>query len=304
MSNFKPMLAAQYEESRVANQLPVYVQPKFDGIRAILCYGQLLSRSLKPIPNDYIRQTIEAQYNWMKNFDGELIIGEPNTPGVYHRTNSAVMSQGGEPDFRYYVFDIVSMQEQFVNRHAILSQAIMRLRAQGINWVYPVETYLCHTLDEVYAREEQLIRAGYEGAILRRPAAHYKFGRATPKQGQLIKLKRYVDAEAVVVGFDELLHNENAAMKSELGYTVHSTHKENMRPGGKLGALKCRGKYPSGEEFEVDLGTGFTDADRIEIWNNRDKYLGKLAKFKYFAVGVKDKPRHPVFLGWRSEVDL
>ncbi len=304
MGNLKPMLAAQYEEDRVARQLPLFIQPKFDGIRAMLYEGQLLSRSFKPIPNVHIRKTIEAQVDWMEGFDGELIIGNPNTHDVYGRTNSAVMSHGGEPDFRYYVFDIVDPNSSFSDRHTWLANMIPKLRNRGIHWIYPVETFLCNTLEEIKTREEQLIEDGYEGAILRRPTASYKFGRATPLQGQLIKIKRYTDAEAVVVGFDELMHNDNEATKSELGYTVHSSHKENMRPGNKLGALKCKGKYDSGEEYEVDLGTGFSDADRIEIWNNRDSYLGKLAKFKYFEVGMKDRPRHPVFLGFRHPEDL
>jgi DNA ligase-1 len=56
----------------------------------------------------------------------------------------------------------------------------------------------------------------------------------------------------------------------------------------------------TGVEFEI--GTGFTEADRRELWVAPP--IGNLVKYKYFAYGVKDKPRHPVFLGFRSPIDL
>jgi DNA ligase-1 len=45
------------------------------------------------------------------------------------------------------------------------------------------------------------------------------------------------------------------------------------------------------------------DAERSQIWRHQTDYLGRIAKIKYFAVGMKDAPRHPVFLGWRDPVD-
>jgi DNA ligase-1 len=52
--------------------------------------------------------------------------------------------------------------------------------------------------------------------------------------------------------------------------------------------------------IEFGLGTGFDDSQRSQIWHNQSKYLGKIAKYKFQACGVKEKPRFPVFLGWRS----
>jgi len=55
---------------------------------------------------------------------------------------------------------------------------------------------------------------------------------------------------------------------------------------------------------EFGLGTGFDDAERGKIWEQRNSYLGLRVKFKYLPIGVKDKPRHPVFLGWRHKEDM
>ena len=43
---------------------------------------------------------------------------------------------------------------------------------------------------------------------------------------------------------------------------------------------------------------------RMEIWSNQEKYLNQIIKYKYFSVGVKDKPRHPVFQGFRHLDDM
>jgi DNA ligase 1 len=55
---------------------------------------------------------------------------------------------------------------------------------------------------------------------------------------------------------------------------------------------------------EFNIGTGFDAATRQTIWDNREAYLGRLVKFKSMTHGTKDRPRHPVFIGWRHEDDL
>jgi DNA ligase-1 len=52
------------------------------------------------------------------------------------------------------------------------------------------------------------------------------------------------------------------------------------------------------------MGTGFTAEERARIWSIRTSVVGMLVKYKSFLVGVKDKPRHPVFLGFRDEEDV
>ena len=56
----------------------------------------------------------------------------------------------------------------------------------------------------------------------------------------------------------------------------------------------------TGVEFEI--GTGFTAAEREALWLAPP--IGKIVKYKFFPVGVKDRPRHPVFLGFREAEDM
>ena len=68
-----------------------------------------------------------------------------------------------------------------------------------------------------------------------------------------------------------------------------------------MGALQVR---DVGTGVEFDIGTGFTEGDRLALWAIRDDLAGDVIKYKFFAGGVKDKPRFPVFLGFRDSIDL
>lgn len=285
---FKPMLASPVDLDKL--KYPVLASPKLDGVRAVVKDGVVLSRSLKPIPN----QRVQRLYGGLEHFDGELIVGEPTSPTVYRDTVSAVMRHDGSPKVDFHVFDHIEMPH---NRYlARRPTAAARNFTAGI---IEVDQLLIPGEKQLLLLEEKYLNAGYEGLILRDPEAPYKFGRSTTKEGYLLKLKRFSDAEFEIVGFEERQHNGNEATTNELGRTKRSSHKENKTGRGDLGALVL--KHPAGT---FNCGTGFDDALRATIWNNRDKYLGQLAKVKFFAIGMKDLPRHPTYLGLRDARDL
>jgi len=97
------------------------------------------------------------------------------------------------------------------------------------------------------------------------------------------------------------MHNGNEATTNALGRTERSSHKDNKTGLNSLGGFECRDVH-SGVEFKC--GTGLTADDREKLWKDRDGLIGKLIKYKFFPIGSKDKPRHPVFLGFRSKLDL
>jgi DNA ligase-1 len=168
------------------------------------------------------------------------------------------------------------------------------------NRVVRLEQYHVTCLQTLLNLEENLLADGFEGLILRSEHAPYKRGRSTMKEGYLLKLKRFVDAEATVIGFEERMHNGNVATTNELGRTKRSSHQAGKTGRGDLGALVLR--TPEGIEFSC--GTGFSDHERSEIWKVRDSFLGCFAKYKHFDIGAKTAPRHPVFLGWRDPKDM
>jgi DNA ligase-1 len=135
----------------------------------------------------------------------------------------------------------------------------------------------------------------------RAPNGPYKFGRSSTNEGTLLKLKRFEDSEAEIIGVEELLSNQNDANKNALGHTERSSHKANMVPMGTMGCLNVRDLK---SKVEFSIGTGFDADTRAEFWKTRKTVIGKIVKYKYFASGSKDKPRFPVFLGFRDKRDM
>ena len=288
MSTFKPMLAHTIEDTSKI-KYPVFVSVKIDGIRCLIKDGVALSRSLKPIRNEYVQSILgKPEYNGL---DGELVVGSIFAKDCYRVTNSGVMSKDGEPDFNYYIFDYWDRPE--------IGFADRRPKWWGSVRVRSTFHTLVHCEAELLSIEEDLLSRGAEGVMVRSPDGPYKYGRSTVKEGTLGKLKRFVDSEFEVVGFEERMHNGNEATVNALGHTERSSHKENKTGRGDLGAIVCR----TVEGLQFNVGTGFDDALRCEIWNNRAQYLGRMARVKHFEIGVKDAPRFPVFQGFRDPTD-
>jgi DNA ligase-1 len=289
MPEFKPMLASEVDLAKLV--FPVIASPKLDGVRAIVQNGIVLSRTLKPIPNDGIQKT----FGHLEHFDGELIFGKPTSPTCYRNTVSIIMSRDKDwSNVYFYAFDHVeNCHDEYVARYQALTQDARRLRHTPNLRLLP-QHYIMY-LQSLLTFEDQQLTDGYEGVMIRKPSSIYKFGRSTTNEGILLKMKRWQDAEFEVVGFDERMENTNPAFTNELGRTAHTSHAAGKVPREDLGALVL--KFG---ESTFNCGTGFSDEERLEIWNNQDKYLGMMAKVKFFAIGAYDLPRHPVFLGWRQ----
>ena len=288
----KPLLACEVPLEQV--KFPVYASTKLDGIRCLIINGVAYSRSLKPIRNKFIQSIIGKQeYNGL---DGELIVGNVYDKDVFQKTTSGVMSEKGEPTFTFYVFD------DFTNNEVDYSKRLERLLERnlyGKDGIVTLHQELYTSKEQVDKLLQRELELGGEGLILRSPIGKYKYGRSTPKEQLSVKLKFFQQNEFEVIGFTERMHNANQAKINGLGYTERSSHKGSMIPMNTLGSLIL--KYGD-DAFNV--GTGFTDEQRLEIWNSRDKYLGKLASVRYMSVGLKERPRIPSFIGWRDKDDM
>lgn len=295
--SFKPLLAGKFDASKT--RFPVLASAKLDGVRCIIIDGVAMSRSLKPIPNEYVQKQIgKSKYNGL---DGELMVGFVGGKDVYRNTVSAVMSEDGTPHFTFWVFDKVPQNREHVvaQGYSDRLESIKKFDGDGAIKVLPHT--LIKDMDALDKFEAKQLERGLEGVILRDPNGPYKFGRSSTNEGILIKLKRFEDSEAKIVGVEELLSNQNEAKTNALGHTERSSHKDNMKPMGVMGALQVADIKTS---VRFSIGTGFDAADREWFWKERSNVLGKIVKYKYFAGGSKDKPRFPVFLGFRDKRDM
>lgn len=288
----KPMLAAATDGKNLT--YPLLLSPKLDGIRCLIIDGVAVSRSLKPIPNKHVQKLFGRPE--LNGLDGELIVGPAGGHDVFQRTSSGVMSIEGEPEVNFWIFDDFTESGAF---HRRLHTAHRRIKKQ--KFCEDVPHHIITTEQDLLSMEEDYLELGYEGVMLRHPDGQYKHGRSTAKEAWLLKLKRFTDSEAKVIGFTELRTNTNEAKKNALGHLERSSKKDGMKNAQTLGSLVVK-DIKSGVEFEI--GTGFTQAQRQELWDNGDNLIGRLVKYKSQPVGVKEKPRFPVFLGFRDERDL
>lgn len=299
----KPLLAADFDPSKQV--YPALSSPKIDGLRCRIIHGKPMSRSMKLIPNHYLQELVEGLGYLLEGLDGELTVGLPNSATAFQDSTGPIRRTGGRPPVVFNVFDDFTDPDlEFKHRYYTAMDRVKGLRSKGHTWIEPVRHRVCRTLEDVNLAEEQALQCGYEGLMLRSPYGRYKSGRSTVNEQLLLKVKRYVDFEAVVTGFEEEMQNTNEARENEVGRMKRSNHSENMVPKNTLGALLGRMINGPFKDQSISCGSGFTFEERQEIWGNKEKYLGQVFTVKYFPYGCKDKPRHPTFKGWRPNWDV
>lgn len=292
---------------------PVIATPKFDGIRCVILKNGVppnitrpALRSLDDVPNYHI---FESLGQCPPGLDGEImtydapdLFDRNEKPRPFYQVQSDVMSQSGTPNHIFHVFDyhdfdapypwLVPYNKRLLNLVDLVT---------GLTNVRMVMPHVCRDRAELEEFEVKCIQMGFEGICWRHYLAKYKYGRSTLREQHLVKMKRFVDDEAVVVDSYEERHNANIAETNALGYKERSSHQANMIGKGRLGGLvvKC-------DSFALtfSVGSGFDAAQREQYWNHRETLVGMTIKFKYQPHGGKERPRIPIFLGFRDLRDL
>ena len=305
MSIPKPLLAETLDESNIDKlRFPVLASPKIDGIRARVIDKEFYSRAGKTFKNKHLHEKFSDELlSLIENFDGEFIYGSPTDYNAMQKVTSSVMAYEGPTDHLcFFVFDYVDSTMTAVERYERYMQ-ISDL-VPSMMGVVPIEKKIVSNIEELDAYEEEMLALGYEGIMVQDPNGKYKFGRASIKTQELLKVKRFADSEVVITGFYEAKHNENEAEKDAYGHTTRSSKKENMVAAGYLGGFYGTDQE-NGWDLKIGTGLGLTLEIRKEIWENQDKYIGKLLKYKYFKnAGMKEKPRFPVAIWFRDEDDM
>lgn len=309
---FELMLAGKITDAEKQLPFPGIYSPKIDGVRAGVIAGNLRSRKLISFDN----RALQAAYSitQLTGIDGEFTLGEPYGEDLLRRTSAAVRTMAGQAhSLTFWAFDCFNEPGQpFIKRYDQLRRMVENSPEHLDIRLVPQK--LVKTYDEFLALEEKWLGKGYEGIMGRRANGPYKYGRSTLGEGYLLKVKRFEDAEARVIGVEEEMYNGNEAVVSELGRTKRSSHKANKSGKGMMGKLRMVGVNGDFEGVEFRVGTGFSLKDRAQMWAdhtgeavtyNQDgieytvvpsgrPMLGRIYTYTYFAHGVLDKPRHSV----------
>jgi DNA ligase-1 len=294
----KPLLAARSDGEDLSTlSYPLGVTTKIDGIRCLKLDGHAVSRTFKPIPNDHIRSLIEAHLP--DGMDMEITSGATFSEGTGN-----IMRKDGQPDFKVWIIDYVpgDLAQPYEQR---IKAALAWTASHSVPFPFEVLVpEVAENWGDVAELEAVALDAGHEGIMLRQLDAPYKCGRSTFKEGILVKVKRFNDQEARVVDVEEQMHNENERLRDAFGRTKRSTAQEGKTAAGVLGALVVVGVGGDYAGVKFSVGTGFTAAQRAELWARRKSLVGQLVTVKYFPTGTKDAPRFPTFKGFRDERDL
>ncbi len=291
------MLAEALDDIKQLTKWPYLASPKLDGIRCVVKDGVALSRNLTPIKNDYIQSRLG--HKKLNGLDGELIVGEPTGEGVMARAQSGVRSKAGKPDFKFYVFDDFSAHgHDFRHRIGRVEDRVDDLSNGDL---IHVEHHLVNNPLELTHFEGRALEMGFEGAMLRLPSGPYKYGRSTPLEEYLWKVKRFKDFEVLIKAVVEGSTNTNTLQQDAMGRAKRSTAKSGLIGNGMVGTIV--GEVLNGplEGDIIDVAPGrMTPAERRHYFLNPKELVGQIANVRAFMYGMKDKPRFATFQSLRD----
>ncbi len=304
----KSMLASNYDEKKLL--FPLGAEAKIDGVRGLNMNGALTGRSLKKFGNKFTTAFFsKPEY---LGFDGELAAEDECHPRLCNLTTSAVTTHEGEPWVMWHVFDLLTPQTvgmPYQARHHWLTVRVNELKAQGLlKRVKVVPMQICNNLEELLYWDAVWLEMGYEGTIIRSLTAKHKEGRSTVREGGLLRIKRFVEEEAVVDEIVEGNRNDNEAQINELGKTFRTSHQENKVPNGQVGSMRCTilkdsDLFKAGDKITVSKGD-MTEDQAIDYFLHPEKLLKHVITFKHFPKGVKNKPRFPTWKNTRHPADM
>ena len=271
----KPMLAHKFDNNRVDWSLPVYIQPKLDGVRCLFTKDGAFSRTGKQFKNlahielalmPFFKQqpdiVLDGElYNHKLKRDFEKIISL-----VRKQKPTAVDRLDAQHLVQFHVYDYFDGV-----RYDSYKTRMQNLYNSDVNIYNPkvIQTVPAQLVDSYnYARDlhATFLSEGYEGSIIRLDGL-YKHGRSY----DLMKFKDFSDTEATIIGYE-------------------------TGKGKRTGTL---GKFimqdDEGVEFGCPPGKGYNYKDLAEMLNNITDYIGKRATFTYFQRTQAGSYRHPLF---------
>lgn len=291
---FNCMLAhdgANHEAKIVGKKL---LERKLDGVRALTVIDfesrtvTMYTRNGKVLENfGHITSKLEEQMdNFQRSYvlDGEVVSSsfQALMKEVHRKKNAQAQ------DAKLMLFDIIPLVE-FKQGKSVMGQ---RRRTEFlrnfenifndtgcIELVPQVAVNLDEFLGMIAYKDynKEMVAAGYEGIMLKMPDAKYETKRST----SWLKQKPFI----------------------EVSLTVTAVEEGTGRNVGKLGAFVCTGT-DDGKDIFVNVGSGFSDANRDEYWVGQDSIINQVVEVRADAVTQNQDGtyslRFPRFLRFRG----
>ncbi len=238
------------------------VSEKYDGVRAIWKDGKLQTRNGNTIhaPAWFLAGLPDV---WL---DGELWSKRQDFEFIASTVSKRTPIDSEWEKIHYMVFDAPNATQTFEQRAEQYHQIINTL---GLNHIKPIKQFKVENNALLSSLLEKYTNAGAEGLMLHRAKAMHTEGRSH----NLLKLKPYMDAEAIVL--------EHLPGKGKYE--------------GLMGSIKVRWQESANEFVEFKIGTGFSDKDR-----KNPPGIGSTITFKYHGLTKNKLPRFASFLRVRQ----
>ncbi len=252
----EPILAGVYDES--VDPSDYWISEKLDGVRALWDGQALTFRSGNPVSApDWFTRDLPKQ-----PLDGELWLGR----GSFERLSGIVRKttpvDAEWREVRYMLFELPGAPGSFSERKEALKRLV---DAAGLPWLQAIDQFRVPDRAALKASLDNVVALGGEGLMLHRADDPP----TSTSDGELLKLKPYLDADAQVIG-----HLPGQG-----------------RHAGRLGALLVAA--PDGRRFRI--GGGFSDAQR-----DTPPPVGSTVIYRYQGLTRNGLPRFPVFLRLRE----
>lgn len=305
---------------------PIMGFRKVDGVRAGRIHPHFHGRSLDGFRNTAINERFAGpEYHGLDGeltIDGiltsialerfieagQLVVEDPTsslcslTTGLTNR-NKVAKGETALPDnVIWNLFDYLTeatMHLPYLSRYEFLVDYVARIKPKHVH-VLPF--VWIHNADEALAWIEDCMVKGYEGAIFRNPKAKYKSGRAKAAQGDFWRYKPVTDKDAIVVGLEPAMANNNAATTNSRGRTERSGHKANKVAKAQVGVMLA---YDPARDSVIRVPAGCMKVPfREKAWADKSLVLGHPIKYTSLDHGEKDEPRQARYKEHRSWADL
>lgn len=312
MGNFYGTLAIDYDERLLVLESSS-AQPKFDGMRCQIIDNHLAqsavdrrmnrsvltktcTRSGGYVPNLFVRACLDLL---PCGLDGELVLADRSSgsgEAAFSKSMGALSRIAGRPDFAYMVYDYSPNNE--VAQLPYCDRMSMVLDLQLPKWANVVRGEVLYSAAQLADYNSRIVSTGYEGTIVRRTDLPHVVGRSKRKCPAVMRIKAWADCEAIVLAVIPEVWNDcatNRALRPELI----------GKSKDYASSFLCEGLPDTqfaGQTFRAPLSV--PDSIAVEYLANKSSIIGQLAKVRYLAAGVVDKPRLPVCVGLRSSTDI
>lgn len=250
------------------------VEQKHDGIRAIWCKGDVVTRNETPLR--CASRAVPGLLGLELALGGpHLIDAEYVEPGGYDAAHRACMSGLGSDGAVLAVFDAVPLAAweglapclPLIERKAQLFAAMARAPHPALRYVAHAEV---RDPAAIRAIAQEAYRRGHEGVVVKDAAAIYHRGRADTWQ----RLKRSMVADGVIVAVDGVDH-----------------------PDGTMATLvvDVAGK-------RVRVVAGFSPAERRDLWAIWPRLIGRRVEIEAMEKTASGSLRQPRFSMWKDKI--